>query len=93
MKPPSHTQLLMDRPIVDLNSGEHVSSLGPKCDHKHKNSGKWVVAWEGKFYPLVYGTQLQKDIWLSATRSEKEKNRRMNLLRWYCFTCSNVQEP
>lgn len=89
-RPPGYDYLLMDRPIVDLVGDTYTSKLSDKCEH---NTGQWVVEWDERFYPFVYANNLQKDIWLGAAKSEKDKNRRMNLLRWFCHTCGTVQRP
>lgn len=53
-------------------------------------SGAWAVEdpRTGKFYMFDPPTQMQKDIWIGDDREN-----RIVLLRWYCFTCNTVQLP
>ena len=65
-----------------------------KCTH---NQGHWVVRHPADDSLWVFSptTQLQKDIWLSEAYSPKEKEERVQLLRWFCThtDCGTVQRP
>lgn len=90
MNPPGHEYLVMDRPVVDLQDGVVQTKISDKCEH---NQGQWVVEWKGKFYFFIHSNNLQKDIWLSGAKNDKDKDACMNMLRWYCNLCCNVQKP
>lgn len=89
MKPPGHHYLVMDHPVMD-DRGNPATTLAEKCEH---NQGQWVVEWENRFFPFVHANQLQKDIWLGDADSPKNKEKRIELLRWYCSACGNCQRP
>lgn len=67
--------------------------LAPKCSCEGARGGWRVQDVDGAFYCFDPPTQLQKDIWLGAAKSEAEKEKRIKALRWACFKCGTVQMP
>jgi len=65
---------------------------GEKCNHA-VTDGRWLVKKKDGYYAFDPPTQMQKDIWLGEARNTKEKERRVKMLRWLCFSCNNIQEP
>lgn len=90
--PPSKEYLLMDRPIVDFNNGYYIQTISEKCSCP-SNKGQWVVEWDQRFYPFTHANNLQKDIWLGGAKTANAKEKRMEMLRWYCHCCYNIQMP
>jgi hypothetical protein len=71
--------------------------LGDKslCSHP-KTNGRWIVLKDNEVFMFNPPNQLQKDIWLTEGEKQggrKEHERRLGLLRWFCYGCNNIQEP
>lgn len=86
-KPPSSHYLILDQPITDSKQNI-ISTISLKC--LHKTQGEWAIVWNEVFYRFIDSNQ--KDIWL-GTGGVKNIDDRIQLLRWYCHECCNVQYP
>ena len=65
--------------VIDLKPGE-------KCEHK--DTGQWVILWEGKYYVLKPRDTLEH--W--TVKAQQAGADPTQHIRWYCQICNTVQE-